>query len=101
MGEQNENNYEKNGLTSDFQPIIKIARWNYIGIAFIDFLLPFFSKEILNATATEIGFLLSSTILGVIVSSFITGLIIKKTGSQRLMVSKARHGAGKVIAATM
>ncbi len=31
MEEQNEREYEENGLASYFQDLIKFARWNYVG----------------------------------------------------------------------
>jgi DHA1 family multidrug resistance protein-like MFS transporter len=86
MEESNVRDYNEKGLALDFQNIIKIARWNYIGIAFIEFLLPYFSKEILNASGTEIGLIISFTLLGVIISSFVTGFLVKKIGSKPLMV---------------
>ncbi len=86
MVKQDSETYDAKGFASDFQNIVRIARWNYVGIAFIDFLLPYFSDAILSATPTEVGILLSSTLLGVIISSFVTGLVIKKVGSKRLMV---------------
>ncbi|MHA1111563.1 MAG: MFS transporter [Promethearchaeota archaeon] len=86
MEEQNMQNYDENGLASDFQNLIKIARWNYVGIPFIEFLTPYFSKDILNASATEIGLIISAVLLGVILSSAVTGYLTKKVGSKKLMV---------------
>ncbi len=86
MEEQNAQNYDENGLASDFQNLIKIARWNYVGIPFIEFLTPYFSKDILNASSTEIGFIVSAVLLGVILSSAVTGYLTKKVGSKKLMV---------------
>ncbi len=86
MEEQNEQTFDENGLADDFQNLIKIARWNYVGIPFIEFLTPYFSKDILNATSTEIGLIISAVLLGVILSSAITGYLTKKVGSKKLMV---------------
>ena len=86
MEEQNEQTFDENGLANDFQDLIKIARWNYVGIPFIEFLTPFFSKDILDATATELGLIISSVLLGVILSSAVTGFLTRKIGSKKLMV---------------
>ena len=86
MQEQNEPSYDENGLANDFQDLIKIARWNYVGIPFIEFLTPYFSKDILKASSTEIGLIISAVLLGVILSSAVAGYLTKKVGSKKLMV---------------
>ena len=86
MVQQEKWEYDDEGLASDFQTLINIARWNYIGIPFIDFLLPYFSKGILGASATEVGVIVSFSVVGVIISSAIAGYMTSKVGSKRLMV---------------
>ncbi len=85
-GREDRTEYEKNGLASDFQDLIKVARWNYVGIPFIEFLTPYFSRDILNANSIEIGLVVSAVLLGVILSSVVTGFLTKQMGSKKLMV---------------
>ena len=86
MVQQEKPEYNDEGLASDFQTLVSIARWNYIGIPFIDFLLPYFSKGILDASATEVGIIVSFSMVGIIISSALTGYLTSKVGSKRLMV---------------
>jgi MFS family permease len=73
--------------------MIKIVIFNSLGFFFLQFIINYFSSQILEVSGTEIGLIWSIQTIGFVISSTLTGLIADKT-SRKLLVLIGSFGRG-------
>ena len=81
-------------FTSDFRVMINNLMLNSLGFFFLDFILYYFTSEILNATGLEVGFIFTLHIIGNLISSTFTGFITDLTKSKKNLVLLGSIGRG-------
>lgn len=76
----------ENKFTHDFKAMINIVFWNGLGMFFLEFIVLYFSNQILIASATDIGLLVSVQVLGYSISSPIAGALTDKFSKKKLVL---------------
>ncbi len=72
-------------ITPDFVPMIKIVFWNSLGFFFFQFLIPYATAQLLEASGTEMGFTFASQTIGGLISTPIVGYLTDRV-SKKLLV---------------
>jgi MFS family permease len=80
--------------TSDLNQMIYIVILNSFGFFFLEFLIPFYASQILNATGIEIGLIFSMNLIGHIISSSFTGFLTDKIKSKTRLILLGSFGRG-------
>ncbi|WP_371804385.1 MFS transporter [Candidatus Lokiarchaeum ossiferum] len=73
-------------FTQDFRAMINIVFWNGLGMFFLEFIILYFCNQVLHASATDIGMLVSVQILGYSISSPIAGALTDKISKKKLVL---------------
>jgi DHA1 family multidrug resistance protein-like MFS transporter len=81
-------------FTSDFRVMINNLILNSLGFFFLDFILYYFTSEILNASGLEVGFIFTLHIIGNLISSTFTGFITDIAKSKKRLVLLGSIGRG-------
>jgi DHA1 family multidrug resistance protein-like MFS transporter len=81
-------------FTSDFRVMINNLILNSLGFFFLDFILYYFTSEILNASGLEVGFIFTLHIIGNLISSTFTGFITDLAKSKKRLVLLGSIGRG-------
>jgi DHA1 family multidrug resistance protein-like MFS transporter len=80
-------------FTSDFNSVIFIVLWNSLGFFFIEFIMAYLIKQVLNAPATQLGLFFSFITLGGLISSSFIGYLTDRF-SKRILVMIGSFGRG-------
>lgn len=73
-------------VTPDFEPMIKIIYWNSLGFFFFGFIIPWVTAQLMNASGTELGLVVSSQTVGGLISSPIVGYLTDKISKKKLVL---------------
>ncbi|NHJ25937.1 MAG: hypothetical protein EAX89_15275, partial [Candidatus Lokiarchaeota archaeon] len=65
-------------FTPDFRVMINNLMLNSLGFFFLDFILYYFTSQILNATGLQVGLIFTLHIIGNLISSTFAGFITDK-----------------------
>jgi MFS family permease len=84
---------EHHKFTSDFNSVIFIVLWNSLGFFFIEFVMAYLIKQVLNYPATHLGLFFSFITLGGLISSIFIGYLTDRF-SKRLLVMIGSFGRG-------
>jgi MFS family permease len=80
-------------FTSDFNSVIFIVVWNSLGFFFIEFIIAYLIKQVLNAPAAQLGLFFSFITLGGLISSSFVGYLTDRY-SKRILVMIGSFGRG-------
>ena len=80
-------------FTSDFNSVIFIVLWNSLGFFFIEFIMAYLIKQVLNYPATHLGLFFSFITFGGLISSSFIGYLTDRF-SKRLLVMIGSFGRG-------
>jgi len=80
-------------FTSDFNSVIFIVVWNSLGFFFIEFIMAYLIKQVLNAPAAQLGLFFSFITLGGLISSSFIGYLTDRF-SKRILVMIGSFGRG-------
>ncbi len=72
-------------ITPDFVPMIRIVFWNSLGFFFFQFLIPYVTAQLLEASGTEMGLTFASQTIGGLISTPIVGYLTDRV-SKKLLV---------------
>ncbi|MFX0043645.1 MAG: MFS transporter, partial [Candidatus Hodarchaeota archaeon] len=72
-------------ITPDFEPMIRIVFWNSLGFFFFQFLIPYVTAQLLEASGIEMGLTFASQTIGGLISTPIVGYLTDKV-SKKLLV---------------
>ncbi|WP_371805674.1 MFS transporter [Candidatus Lokiarchaeum ossiferum] len=81
-----DNNSKKYLITPDFEPMIKIIYWNSLGFFFFGFIIPWVTAQLMDASGTELGFVVASQTVGGLISSPIVGYLTDKISKKKLVL---------------
>jgi MFS family permease len=81
-------------FTPDFRAMINNLMLNSLGFFFLDFILYYFTSQILNASGLQVGFIFTLHIIGNLISSTFTGFITDKVKSKKRLVLFGSIGRG-------
>lgn len=81
-------------FTPDFRVMINNLMLTSLGFFFLDFILYYFTSQILNATGLEVGLIFTLNIIGNLVSSTFTGFITDRVKSKKKLVLLGSFGRG-------
>jgi len=84
---------EHHKFTSDFNSVIFIVVWNSLGFFFIEFIMAYLIKQVLNYPATNLGLFFSFITLGGLISSSFIGYLTDRF-SKRILVMIGSFGRG-------
>ncbi|MFX0074770.1 MAG: MFS transporter [Candidatus Hermodarchaeota archaeon] len=84
---------EHHKFTSDFNSVIYIVVWNSLGFFFIEFIMAYLIKQVLNYPATNLGLFFSFITLGGLISSSFIGYLSDHF-SKKLLVMIGSFGRG-------
>jgi len=80
-------------FTSDFNSVIYIVVWNSLGFFFIEFIIAYLIKQVLNYPATNLGLFFSFITLGGLISSSFIGYLSDHF-SKRILIMIGSFGRG-------
>ncbi|MCK4380056.1 MAG: MFS transporter [Candidatus Lokiarchaeota archaeon] len=80
-------------FTSDFNSVIYIVVWNSLGFFFIEFIIAYLIKQVLNYPATNLGLFFSFLTFGGLISSSFIGYLSDHF-SKRILVMIGSFGRG-------
>lgn len=80
-------------FTPDFNSVIYIVVWNSLGFFFIEFIMAYLIKQVLNYPATNLGWFFSFITSGGLISSFFIGYLTDHF-SKRILVMIGSFGRG-------
>ena len=80
-------------FTPDFNSVIYIVVWNSLGFFFIEYIIAYLIKQVLNAPATQLGLFFSFLTLGGLISSTFVGYLTDRY-SKRILVMFGSFGRG-------
>ncbi len=80
-------------FTSDFNSVIFIVVWNSLGFFFIEFIMAYLIKQVLNAPAAQLGLFFSFITFGGLISSLFIGYLTDRF-SKRILVMIGSFGRG-------
>ena len=80
-------------FTSDFNSVIFIVVWNSLGFFFIEFIMAYLIKQVLNYPAPQLGLFFSFITLGGLISSSFIGYLTDRF-SKRILVMIGSFGRG-------
>ena len=80
-------------FTSDFNSVIFIVVWNSLGFFFIEFIIAYLIKQVLNYPATQLGLFFSFITFGGLISSSFIGYLTDRF-SKRILVMIGSFGRG-------
>ncbi|MFX0058338.1 MAG: MFS transporter, partial [Candidatus Heimdallarchaeota archaeon] len=80
-------------ITPDFKPMVSIIFWNSLGFFFFQFLIPYVTAQLLEASGTQMGFVFASQILGGLLSAPLVGYLTDRV-SKKLLVLIGSFGRG-------
>ena len=80
-------------FTSDFNSVIFIVVWNSLGFFFIEFIMAYLIKQVLNYPAPQLGLFFSFITLGGLISSTFVGYLTDRF-SKRSLVMIGSFGRG-------
>ncbi|MFX1568861.1 MAG: MFS transporter [Promethearchaeota archaeon] len=80
-------------FTSDFNSVIFIVVWNSLGFFFIEFIMAYLIKQVLNYPATNLGLFFSFITFGGLISSSFIGYLTDRF-SKRILVMVGSFGRG-------
>ncbi len=80
-------------FTSDFNSVIFIVVWNSLGFFFIEFIMAYLIKQVLNAPAAQLGLFFSFITLGGLISALFIGYLTDRF-SKRILVMIGSFGRG-------
>ncbi|NVM34311.1 MAG: MFS transporter [Candidatus Lokiarchaeota archaeon] len=80
-------------FTSDFNSVIYIVVWNSLGFFFIEFIIAYLIKQVLNYPATNLGLFFSFITFGGLISSSFIGYLSDRF-SKRILVMVGSFGRG-------
>lgn len=80
-------------FTSDFNSVIFIVVWNSLGFFFIEFIMAYLIKQVLNYPATNLGLFFSFITLGGLISSSFIGYLTDRF-SKRILIMIGSFGRG-------
>ncbi len=80
-------------FTSDFNSVIYIIVWNSLGFFFIEFIMAYLIKQVLNYPASNLGLFFSSITFGGLISSIFIGYLSDHF-SKRILVMIGSFGRG-------
>ena len=66
--------------------MINIVFWNGLGMFFIGFLTPIIAKQLMDATDTQIGFIVSIQIAGYLISSVFAGPLTDRLSKKKMVM---------------
>jgi DHA1 family multidrug resistance protein-like MFS transporter len=81
-------------FTYDFRSMINILILNSLGFFFLDFLIYFFTSQVLNASGLQVGLIFTLNVFGSILSSTVTGIITDKVKSKTTLILIGSLGRG-------
>ena len=81
-------------FTYDFRSMINILMLNSLGFFFLDFLIYYFTSQILNASGLQVGLIFSLNLFGNILSSTFTGIITDRVKSKTKLILIGSFGRG-------
>ncbi len=84
---------EHHKFTSDFNSVIYIVVWNSLGFFFIEFIIAYLIKQVLNYPATNLGLFFSFITLGGLISSSFIGYLSDHF-SKKILVMVGSFGRG-------
>ncbi len=84
---------EDHKFTSDFNSVIFIVVWNSLGFFFIEFIMAYLIKQVLNYPATNLGLFFSFITLGGLISSSFIGYLTDRF-SKRILIMIGSFGRG-------
>jgi len=80
-------------FTSDFDSVIFIVIWNSLGFFFIEFIMAYLIKQVLGASAAQLGLFFSFITFGGLISSSFIGYLTDRF-SKRILVMVGSFGRG-------
>ena len=80
-------------VTPDFDSMIKILFWNSMGFFFFQFMVPYVTGQLMDASGTQLGFMFSAFTIGAIISTPLVGYFTDK-GSKKNLVLFGAIGRG-------
>lgn len=81
-------------VTSDFSGMVSIIRYNSVGFFFTDFVIPYASGDILDASGVSVGGLFSLLIIGSVISAMLAGFLSDRLPSRKKLVFIGATGRG-------
>ncbi|MFX0105877.1 MAG: MFS transporter, partial [Candidatus Hodarchaeota archaeon] len=84
---------EHHKFTSDFNSVIFIVVWNSLGFFFIEFIMAYLIKQVLNYPAPQLGLFFSFITFGGLISSSFIGYLTDRF-SKRILVMIGSFGRG-------
>ena len=85
MQKSNKSKETESKITPDFIPMIRIVFWNSLGFFFFQFLIPYATAQLLEASGTEMGLTFASQTIGGLISTPIVGYLTDRV-SKKLLV---------------
>ncbi len=85
---------ESSRFTPDLRSMINILIYMSLGFFFLDFLMYYYTSQILNATGIQVAWIFALNIFGNIFSSTFTGVITDKVKSKSKLVLIGSFGRG-------
>ncbi len=85
MIKSNKSKQTESKITPDFIPMIRIVFWNSLGFFFFQFLIPYVTAQLLEASGTEMGLTFASQTIGGLISTPIVGYLTDRV-SKKLLV---------------
>ncbi|MBD3185638.1 MFS transporter, partial [Candidatus Bathyarchaeota archaeon] len=81
-------------VTCDFSGMVSIIRYNSVGFFFTDFVIPYASGDILDASGVSVGGLFSLLIVGSVISAMLAGFLSDRLPSRKKLVFMGATGRG-------
>ncbi len=81
-------------FSEDFHSMVTLVIFNSLGFFFLDFLLPYFTSQQLNATGLQIGLVSSFLVMGYFISSTFTGFITDRVNAKKKLLLVGSIGRG-------
>jgi len=86
--------HQEERYTEDFNDVIKNVIFNSLGFFFLEFIIPIYATQELNATGIEVGLIFSVQTIGLIISTFFTGYLTDKVKSKTKLILLGSFGRG-------
>ncbi|MFO7796738.1 MAG: MFS transporter [Promethearchaeati archaeon] len=86
-------NQEKK-YTDDFKSVINNVIFNSLGFFFLEFIIPIYATQELNASGFDVGLIFSVQTIGLLISTFFTGYLTDKIKSRTKLILLGSFGRG-------
>ncbi|UYP45262.1 hypothetical protein NEF87_001547 [Candidatus Lokiarchaeum ossiferum] len=82
---ENSNSFSEK-VTPDFNSMIKILFWNSMGFFFFNFMVPYVTGQLMDASGTQLGFMFSAFTIGAIISTPLVGYFTDRSSKKNLVL---------------